>query len=192
MSYLPGRVELLGLGIYQLFCSGKQSGETWDWVLHSSKLQSLQRRVFLLLPYMIFISTLEDGSDSGSAASQNCGPSCGDRVWSLEALAEFGGEVGFQAQAIRVAPFLSLGNGSFPEVRRRGAVPFGASSCWEMVVTREGHQGFFVLGSLGVRRGPFVCLLFLPNPTFHFHSKIVPQRHSFCVLRNLNCKTWTY
>ena len=144
---------------------------------------------------MIFISTLEDGSDSGSAASQNCGPSRSDRAWSLEAAAEFGGEVGFQAQAIRVAPFLSLGNGSFPEVSRRGAVPFGASSCWEMVVTREGHQGFLVLGSLGVRRAAFVCLLFLPNPTFHFHSKLTsPQRHSFCVLRNLKtyCKTWTY
>lgn len=35
----------------------------------------------------------------------------------------------FQAQVVRVAPFLSLGSGSFPEVSHRGAVSSGISTC---------------------------------------------------------------
>lgn len=116
-------------------------------------------------------------------------------------LEEESGVKSLEAQLSEAAPILSIGNGSVLEISSRAAVPSGVRSCWEMVVTREGEQAVLLPGrlTLGARRGleegHFVCLLFLPNPAFYFHSKITsPQRHSFCVLRNLKtcCKTWTY
>lgn len=162
-----------------------------DWVLHIVNGEVHKEEYSCLLSCVIFLLPLERGGDFVTRELLRIADQAAVVLfWGLEAGIQIGG--GVESEVIGgPGPFLSLGNDSVLEISRRGSA--AAERWW--LPEKGSRQSSSQDSPWELGEGHFVCLLFLPNPAFHFHSKITsPQRHSFCVLRNLKtcCKTWTY